>query len=324
MLSRDPVDIVSCPYCASNAKSFKWNLFDDAHLAWSENVKVFRCKSCNLVYSHIKNIDAAYYNDKYYVFQKHRESADRAFAKHCIEWIISYTAIFGKRILDVGCGNGYFCEEAKKMGSIVVGLEPSIQTGLDVENRVGIKVVKGFFEDTEIDEEPFDIITMWDVFEHSPFPLIMLKKVRSLLNENGVLALSVPNFSSLFSFVAGPFWKGFNNYHISHFTKDKIKEVLENNGFNIIRIETFDNTIFSREGIFRIGIKDRFKALSTKIPFVRRTLLKRRGSIIQKTPLTGHNDYLFSGKKSLFSKLLEWPIKHFLLGDQIRILAKKI
>lgn len=315
---------VACPYCGSKNNRFKYSFFDDLHLRWCQDIKIFRCTACGLVHSLISKHDVGTYSGDYYVFQEHRETADRAFAHHCIAWLSDKTMIRGKRLLDVGCGNGFFCEEAKNLEAVVEGVEPSEETAIAVEKRIGIPVYKGYLEGLQITDKQFDIITLWDVLEHSLAPGKMLDQASKLLDKGGLLAISVPNVASIFSFISGPFWKGYNPYHISHFSPETISAILFEAKFSIVSMETFDNSIFSPEGIYRLGARDYVKACFAKMPPLRKWLLKRRKNIMATTPFTGHNDYIESQKKRLVQSVPEKIIRLFKLGDQIRIVAKKL
>ena len=312
-----------CPGCGLSKVKFKWRLFDDAALAWTDSARFFQCLNCGLKFSFLSGAVGELYTDSYYIFQEHREKADQSFAQHCCEWLGALYPINGKMLLDAGCGRGYFCEAAKQAGADVVGVEPSKQVALQVQKRTGIPVIPGFLEDAVIFDRQFDVLTMWDVLEHSLQPMIMLSKASSLLKPKGILAISVPNVSSIFFHFAGPFWKGYNQYHISHFSIKTIKEMLNRANFEVLALETYDNGIFSKEGFYRLGIMDRLKAVAARNSFLRQKLLKRRAGLKPELFSTGHNDYVFSSNNFSLRHLADLLIKRFKLGDQIRVLARK-
>ena len=75
-----------------------------------------------------------------------------------------------KRILDIGCGAGFFLMRAKTRGCDVLGIEPSNQASKYAEDH-GIPVLRNFFERIDFsDQKPFDVIHMNAVLEHSISP----------------------------------------------------------------------------------------------------------------------------------------------------------
>ena len=118
----------------------------------------------------------------------------------------------GKRIAEIGFGNGGFLTWAKERGAEVYGVE--IQ-----DDIVRAAQAHGFTAVSRIDDlaayrqDGFDSIIALDVFEHIPATDIpgVLTVIRALLKPNGTLYLRVPNGISPF---------GLNNQHgdITHVT----------------------------------------------------------------------------------------------------------
>lgn len=316
---------LTCPLCGSSRLRFKHRLFDDHTLTWTDRALIFRCKNCGHVFSTLKEVKEESYRSSYYVFQPERYQADAAFAENCVSWLAKKTAIVGKRILDVGCGAGFFCEATKNAGAIVTGLEPFFDKDHGPHARTDIRIVHRFFEDLNADFDKFDIVTMWDVFEHFHRPVDALRKAYSVLHDNGYLCLSVPNQASIFAYIAGPFWRGYNPYHVSHFKPDLLINLLRQHHFEVLSVETYDNNLLSAEGFFRTALKDRVKVLVATVPFAKRILFSRRSKHKQSGQVfTGHNDYLENDKSGKIAKALEALIAELKIGDQIRVFAKKI
>jgi len=314
--------MTKCPLCRSSKALFKQYLYDDENLCWDRTVLIYQCTACGLYYSVIsKNLHEIYKND-YYVFGEYREKYDQAFAKHCCSWLDGYVKLSGKKLLDVGSGRGYFCEEAKIKKALVWGIEPITAVAIESHKRTGITIYNAYFEDFKITTK-YDIITMWDVFEHFQDPRAILSKVKDALNAKGYFVMSVPNKGSIFSYISGAYWKGYNKYHVCHYTYKVIKRLLDTLGFEIVIKETFDNNILSAEGMYRIGIKDRIKNMAAKNSYLREAIIKRRVAKTNKNIFTGHNDYITT-KKNVIGCLAEDVIKKMTLGDQLRIICRLI
>jgi len=100
-------------------------------------------------------------------------------------------------LLDVGCGKGWFLEEARKHGWQVQGLELCPEVAKGTMERVGTQVYTGSIFDVALPSETFDLVTMFDVIEHLEGPLEALRICHRILKPGGALVLSTPNLYGL-------------------------------------------------------------------------------------------------------------------------------
>lgn len=108
-----------------------------------------------------------------------------------------------KSVLDVGCGSGWFLQEAFEKGANkVVGIEPS---GLaDMIHIDGAEIVKQTFGEFTADEK-FDLITFILSIEHMHPIYDVLSKAKNILNPGGIVcilagdidAFSLPRFDNI-------------------------------------------------------------------------------------------------------------------------------
>lgn len=102
----------------------------------------------------------------------------------------------GKRVLELGCYNGYMSQRLAENKCEVVGIE--IDPGAAENARKFCRSV--FVTDLNttgwtkcLNGQTFDVILMGDVLEHLIYPDKTLRAVRSLLRPSGCLLVSVPN-----------------------------------------------------------------------------------------------------------------------------------
>jgi SAM-dependent methyltransferase len=94
----------------------------------------------------------------------------------------------GARILDIGCGTGFFLKAAKDAGYRVTGVEPSSFASGYCRSEFGIECHTGFFEDVAL--EGFDLICLLNVFSHlTTDRTALLKKVAASLKPGGKLLI---------------------------------------------------------------------------------------------------------------------------------------
>ena len=101
-------------------------------------------------------------------------------------------------ILDIGCGNGGLLYLARKEGWRVRGMELTEKTARDIAEDQGIDVIVGdFLEYDNPGNDVYDVVVLRHVLEHLPDPIRAMRKIDSLLKENGLALLEFPNTRSL-------------------------------------------------------------------------------------------------------------------------------
>lgn len=111
--------------------------------------------------------------------------------------------LFGKKVLDVGCGGGILSEAMAKMGASVTGLDMTTeplniakqhaeQNGLEIDYQQ-ITIEDFVTQQQAENAEKFDVITCMEMLEHVPDPLSIIQSCQQLLKPNGVLFLATIN-----------------------------------------------------------------------------------------------------------------------------------
>jgi SAM-dependent methyltransferase len=136
----------------------------------------------------------------------------------------------GKRLLDIGCGDGAFLMEARQVGWEVMGTElnpvMARELGLDVRADIALVADKG----------AFDCITMWHTLEHMRDIPSMLKKISGLLKPEGRLIVAVPDCGGLQARLFGPKWLHLDvPRHLYHFDSGSLHYCLGSAGFSVER-----------------------------------------------------------------------------------------
>ncbi|MCX7981603.1 MAG: class I SAM-dependent methyltransferase [Syntrophales bacterium] len=144
------------------------------------------------------------------------------------------------KILDIGCGMGYFLLACRQKGYEVRGLDISENSASHCKSKFGLEVYIGTVEEANFEPESFDLITMWHFLEHTPNPSRCLEKVRLWLKKGGLVAIDVPNYESTDAKAGGENWKGWQiPFHLYHFTPHTIKELLKKHSFRILRTKSY-------------------------------------------------------------------------------------
>lgn len=142
------------------------------------------------------------------------------------------------RLLDVGCGIGYFLEVAKERGWEVYGTEFT-DRAVEICSQKGIYIQKGALKDASFDLEMFDVITSFEVIEHINNPQEELPLFHQYLRAGGLVYVTTPNFNSLLRYRLK------SNYdvicypeHLSYYTPKTLSRVFKQHGFIKQKVET--------------------------------------------------------------------------------------
>jgi SAM-dependent methyltransferase len=98
------------------------------------------------------------------------------------------------KLLDVGCGLGFFLEGIQKHSKWdVYGVEIAAKAAVFARDKLGLDVHQGELADVRYPDDFFDYIQLHNVLEHVRDPMTLLKECRRILKSDGILDLRVPN-----------------------------------------------------------------------------------------------------------------------------------
>ena len=152
------------------------------------------------------------------------------------------------RFLDIGCGSGRLLHLAKRSGSIVKGLELSVEMADLARRSTGADVVVGDFMRLDPTAERYDLIALRHVLEHLPDSRLAMTKVNRLLKPGGHALLEFPNIegadkrlkrlATRLGLYKRKFAADFVAGHCNEFCKTSFAYLAEQTGFAIVRWET--------------------------------------------------------------------------------------
>lgn len=245
--------LVSCPICDSSLDSEINIDVKDPFAVTDEVFKIENCPSCRTwVLNPRPDLEAM---QKFYAegfLKEQKEKVNKSFIDHLanqvqqfnlvseLSWINEYKET-GSKYLDYSAGNGQIAEEFSNENKdhevYVTDFSDYNLKSLELKfdkNRVG-RSLDDFNSDLK-----FDMISAFGVLEHVDNPRELLKQFSSKLNMGGKLLLSVPNPDSFQAKVFGNKWYSWlAPRHWQLITKDYLKELLANNGFEVIGEKNF-------------------------------------------------------------------------------------
>lgn len=143
----------------------------------------------------------------------------------------------GGRLLDVGCGNGAWLTQMRRLGWGVQGVEPDEKAAAIGRSR-GVPIIVATADALPAFEAPFDAISLNHVIEHVHDPVAVLRSMRAHIRPGGVLRIATPNLEGFGHARYGPHWRGLEApRHLVLFTGDTLSRCLEQAGFAVGRPE---------------------------------------------------------------------------------------
>lgn len=236
----------TCPLCHYQGYSLVLTAKD--HTVSGEEYDVVLCNQCNFVFTlnppDHKNIGRYYASDAYI---SHSDSNKGLFNK-AYQLIRKYAvtskknllfSITGKTkgdILDYGCGTGSFLQAMKSSGWAIKGIEadPGARqkaAALTLANIEDPSILG------ELNEDSFDVITLWHVLEHVHDLQKTLDHFFRILKKDGVLVIAVPNHQSLDAAHYGKYWAAYDvPRHLYHFSPLSMEKLLNAHRFKLQKI----------------------------------------------------------------------------------------
>lgn len=199
---------------------------------WGRHVK---CKNCHLIY--MNPMEKVSKTNDYYFKAKNthaptiRESYLRT-AKSQVRLVQKYAS--GTNLLDIGCAQGFFLYSASKARYNIKGIEISQDAAEYAVREFGLDVEAKPFEELRFPENHFDVVTLWQVLEHVPYPLTILKEVHRILKPGGLLVVSTPDIAGIPAKILRKRWWDIKRLHINQFSTKTLRDILQNGGFKNI------------------------------------------------------------------------------------------
>ena len=230
---------------------------------WGRHVK---CKNCQLIY--MNPMEKVSKTNEYYSKAKNthaptiRESYLRT-AESQVSLIQKYAN--GTNLLDIGCAQGFFLFGASKAGYTTKGIEIAQDAAVYARREFGLDIEAKPFEELQFAENYFDVITLWQVLEHVPYPLMMLKAVHRMLKPGGLLVVSTPNIEAIPAKILRKRWWDIKRLHINQFTTRTLTDILQNTGFKNISSASYRGfvslSILLTMMLKYLGVYEQLKAL---------------------------------------------------------------
>src|SRR5581483_6642832 len=145
------------------------------------------------------------------------------------------------RLLEFGCGWGWYAHRMRERGWHVTGLDVSAHAAEMARRTFDLPVLVGSLPHPDVKPETFDVITMGAVLEHVHDPHAVVGAAAQALAPGGLLVVVVPNVDSWgFRFFGQDWWPLELPRHLLHFTPGTLRRLVESNGLRVQELTMVD------------------------------------------------------------------------------------
>jgi 2-polyprenyl-3-methyl-5-hydroxy-6-metoxy-1,4-benzoquinol methylase len=251
----------NCPLC--NSGELADFLVAKDHLLSSEEFTLIKCNSCGFVFT--QNVPSpdkigAYYQSQDYVSHSDTRKGLMNKLYHLArnymlgkKFRMVRKVAKGKKLLDIGCGTGYFPAYMKRKGYEAVGVEVDEKARNFASKEFGLTVHSpDEFLNNGLGQK-FDVITLWHVLEHLDDFNNYIEKMLEHLEKDGSLVIALPNCSSLDARFYKEFWAGYDvPRHLWHFTPSTFNILAKNHNLELVKmkrlpLDPFYNSMLSEK-----------------------------------------------------------------------------
>lgn len=216
-------------YLCKSTKYTKWRSIT--------NYDLQRCDNCGFIF--VFPLPSTETLKNFYEFFDYKdvslsEVRIRKDAVKSLRLIKNHLHIKNISLLDVGCGRGYFMDEARKLGWNTFGIDYSSITIRYALRNLNLKVFQsdiGTYKTTN----KYDVIVLSQFIEHVSNPNEIIKKCYQLLKKGGLIYVATPNIRSISAKVLGV---GFDHLippeHLGYYSRKTLERLLSNNEFRLL------------------------------------------------------------------------------------------
>ncbi|MBA3705484.1 MAG: class I SAM-dependent methyltransferase [Bacteroidetes bacterium] len=236
-------NLSNCPVC--NSSKFSHFIMCEDHTVSRETFQIVQCNSCGFKFTNPRpeeNKLGKYYKSETYISHSNTK---KGFINYTYQAIRKYTLLkklqliskyykTGK-ILDIGCGTGEFLNIFKRAKWDTLGIEPDENARKMAIEKYDL-MIKSELEIKDLEDETFDVISMWHVLEHVPKLHERIEDLKRLIKPNGIIIVAVPNHASLDAKIYAQYWAAYDlPRHLYHFSSNDIEAIFKKHGLTVFR-----------------------------------------------------------------------------------------
>ena len=300
------INNTNCTICNSSKTSKVFDAVD--HFSTRETFPIYYCKNCGFRFTNnfpSEDSIGRYYDSPDYISHSDSKSGlinrlyhffRKQMLKKKVNLVSKYVAPKQKsniHLLDIGSGTGYFLNAAKERGYTVTGIEKDSNArdyaitnfALDIKDEQSL---------WSIENDSFDVITLWHVLEHMENLNEVVAKINSILKPDGVVILALPNHNSHDAKKYKGYWAAYDvPRHLWHFTPDTVEKLLGKHLFNIIKQKTMPLDAF-----YISMLSEKYRGSGSLTQYIKAIVVGTVGYLLSLSDINNSSSVIYIAKKA--------------------------
>lgn len=221
-----------------------------------------KCIHCKLIFQNPQEdyIDTKNrYQETYFNYEKENQENFFGLIKKTLD-DYNILSLLPKKsnILEIGSATGMFLKYMQDNGHKPIGLELCKESVDYGKKNYKVDLINKRLEDTEFPADHFDFIHFSHLIEHLNDPIKFLKIIHRIVKKTGLVLLTTPNSSGLFSNIFRENWRCIVDDHLFIFNKNNLIKLLDKTSFSVLLTKSWGSIPSqSRIKIFK-NITDKF------------------------------------------------------------------
>ena len=215
-----PLSVLGLPRSAAEARTMRGFVLD-----------VRQCASCGHVFHADFHYDHIPYRNGSNLVYNEGASWKAYQDELAAEWLSSYE-LAGKRVVEIGCGEGLFLERLQRAGTHCIGFEPGPDAAR--ASAKGIECYAEYFQGSRLYDLNADAIVCRHVIEHLADPLDFLDDIAIACCSADISPYFLAEVPSIEKALSQGRINDFLYEHVSNFTCNSFATLFERAGFNVL------------------------------------------------------------------------------------------
>lgn len=225
-------------------EDFNNRIFSARRLPDKIHYQIWECQKCGLIFSSPieDNLKLAkLYAESKLTYRKEIFYLKKTYGRYLKE--IEDLTNNKENLLEIGCGNGFFLEEAKKQGyKNVHGVEPGREVAAKARPEIRKNITIDIFRKKQFKKNFFDLVCIFQTIDHVPDPCEILSEVWQILKPRGLVFIISHNTSSFSAGLLGEKSPIFDLEHIYLFNTTNTPQILRKHHFKTEKVFNVANS----------------------------------------------------------------------------------
>jgi len=205
---------------------------------------IVRCKSCEFVFAEddvqeqelLRIYQRNYFfGEEYSDYKKDREALRKNFQLRLDVLLKFADPKRHKRLFEIGSAYGFFLELAREHFEVARGIDITEDGTRYCVEQLGLEVTRGDLLRTDLGDQKFDVVCLWDTIEHLRTPNLYLSKMSEHMTSGSLLAVTTGDIDSINARIKKGKWRLIHPpTHLQYFSARTLTRMLNDLGFDVV------------------------------------------------------------------------------------------